>query len=50
MGVAEGEQEHDEDFAAKLEALQEELEVLNAEAHELENDISKNVVSLLGEL
>lgn len=50
VGVAEGEQEHDEDFAAKLEALQEELEVLNAEAHELENDISKNVVSLLGEL
>ena len=48
VGVAEGEQEHDEDFAAKLEALQEELEVLNAEAHELEDEISANVVNILG--
>lgn len=50
VGVAEGEQESDEDFSAKLTALQEELEVLNAEAHELESDISKNIVSLLGGL
>jgi type I restriction enzyme M protein len=47
VGVAEGEQEHDEDFAAKLETLQEELEVLNAEAHELETSISENVVKVL---
>ncbi|RJF34363.1 type I restriction-modification system subunit M [Pseudoalteromonas gelatinilytica] len=50
VGVADGEQEHDEDFAAKLEALQEELEVLNAEAHELECSISENVVRVLGAL
>jgi len=50
VGVAEGEQEHDEDFAAKLETLQEELEVLNAEAHELETSISSNVSTVLGSL
>ncbi|TMO26922.1 class I SAM-dependent DNA methyltransferase [Pseudoalteromonas sp. S4741] len=48
VGVAEGEREHDEDFAAKLEAFQEELEILNAEAHELEASISENVVKVLG--
>ena len=48
VGVAEGEQEHDEDFSAKLEALQEELEVLNAEAHELESSISENVLKVIG--
>lgn len=48
VGVAEGEQEHDEDFAAKLESLQEELEVLNAEAHELESNIATNVTKVLG--
>lgn len=47
VGVAEGEQESDEDFAAKFEALQEELEVLNAEAHELEKSISTNVYRVL---
>tara|TARA_R110001606_G_scaffold24422_3_gene80776 strand:- start:6456 stop:8093 length:1638 start_codon:yes stop_codon:yes gene_type:complete len=47
VGVAEGEHEQDEDFAARLESLQEELEVLNAEAHELESEISLNVVKLL---
>ena len=47
MGVAEGEHEHDEDFAVKLETLQEELEVLNAEAHELEMTISSNVMNIL---
>ncbi|ANQ20201.1 hypothetical protein BA893_00345 [Vibrio natriegens] len=50
VGVAEGEQEHDEDFAAKLGALQEELEILNTESHELENSISENVVRVLGAL
>ena len=47
MGVAEGEQESDEDFVVRLTVLQEELEVLNAEAHELEASISENVVGLL---
>ena len=50
VGVAEGEQESDEDFTVKLTALQEELEVLNAKAHELEVSISENVVSILGGL
>jgi type I restriction enzyme M protein len=50
VGVAEGEQESDEDFAAKLEALQEELEVLNAEAHVLENAISVNIPKVLGNI
>ena len=48
VGVAQGEEEHDEDFAARLEALQEELEVLNSEAHELEQAISENVIKILG--
>jgi type I restriction enzyme M protein len=37
----------DFDFAVRLEELSEELEVLNAEAHELEGVISANVVQLL---
>ena len=48
VGVAVGEDEHDEDFAIKLESLQEELEVLNSEAYELEQTISENVVKILG--
>ncbi|EME0810508.1 SAM-dependent DNA methyltransferase [Vibrio vulnificus] len=47
VGVAEGEQEHDEVFATKLEALQEELVILNAEAHELEINIATNVAKVL---
>lgn len=47
VGVTEGEHEHDEDFSVKLEALQEELEVLNTEAHEFEDLIAKNVVKVL---
>ena len=47
VGVAEGDHEHDEDFAAKLEALQEELEVLNTEAHNLENEIAINTAKVL---
>ncbi|MBB1365966.1 SAM-dependent DNA methyltransferase [Pseudoalteromonas sp. SR44-5] len=50
VGVAEGEQESDEDFTVSLTALQEELEVLNAEAHELESLIGENVVNILGRL
>ena len=50
VGVAEGEQQHDEDFAIKLTALQEEIEVLNAEAHELENDIAINITKVIGSI
>jgi len=48
VGVAEGEEEDDEDFRIKLEELQEELELLNDEAHELEKTIAVNVVGILG--
>src|SRR5699024_8359283 len=47
VGVAQGEALSDEDFAETLLALQEELEVLNAEAHELEKVIAENVVKVL---
>ena len=47
VGVAQGETLSDEDFAETLLALQEELEVLNAEAHELERVIAENVVKVL---
>jgi len=47
VGVAQGEELHDEDFAVKLEGLQEELEVLNSEAHELEQAIAENVAKIL---
>lgn len=47
VGVAKGEQQSDEDFAASLLVLQEELEVLNAEAHELERVIVGNVAKVL---
>lgn len=47
VGVAEGDQEHDEDFADRLEALQEELELLNSEAHELENDVAIKIAQVL---
>jgi len=44
--VAEGEEE-DFDFYERLEELNEELEVLNAEAHQLEDRIADNVSKLL---
>jgi len=47
VGVAEREEDADFDFAEQLEALHEELEVLNAEAHELEERIAENVMTLL---
>jgi type I restriction enzyme M protein len=50
VGVTEGEQESGEDFSIKLESLQEELEVLNNEAHELEVHISRNVTKLLSNI
>ena len=46
VGVAERAVE-DFDFKEKLEALNEELEVLNAEARELEERVSENVAMLL---
>jgi type I restriction enzyme M protein len=46
VGVADREEE-DFDFAERLEELNEELEVLNAEARELEERISANVAALL---
>lgn len=47
VGVAHGEKEHDEDFATRLTVLQEELVVLNSEAHELERSISDNISLIL---
>jgi type I restriction enzyme M protein len=47
VGVAKGEDLSDEDFKEQLEALNEGLEVLNAEARELEMRIAENVVELL---
>jgi type I restriction enzyme M protein len=46
VGVAEREAD-DFDFAEKLEELNEQLEVLNAEARELEDRIGENVAKLL---
>jgi type I restriction enzyme M protein len=46
VGVAEKRQD-DFDFAEKLEELNEELEVLNSEARELEERIAANVAKLL---
>ena len=48
VGVTEGIEEDDEDFKIRLEEFQEELEVLNVEAHELEAIISKNTIEVLG--
>jgi type I restriction enzyme M protein len=50
VGVTEGNKESDEDFVAKLTAFQEELEILNSEAHELEMSISINVIEVLGKI
>ncbi len=47
VGVAPGEAVSDEDFKAQLVALNEELEVLNAQARELEGTIAANVVGIL---
>lgn len=48
VGVAAGEEVSDEDFKEQLEALNEELEVLNAQARELEQSIAANVAGILG--
>ncbi len=47
VGVAAGEEVSDEDFKEKLETLNEELEVLNVQARELEQTIASNVVEIL---
>jgi len=47
VGVAKGEELSDEDFKERLEALNEELEVLNAEARELEERTAGNVTEIL---
>ena len=47
VGVAPGEEVSDEDFKEQLEALNEELEVLNAQARELEQIIAANVAEIL---
>ncbi|MBI5847043.1 MAG: SAM-dependent DNA methyltransferase [Nitrospirae bacterium] len=47
VGVAPGEEVSDEDFKEKLETLNEELEVLNAQARELEETIARNVAEIL---
>jgi type I restriction enzyme M protein len=47
VGVAPGETLSDEDFKEKLEALNEELERLNAQARELEATIARNVSEIL---
>jgi type I restriction enzyme M protein len=47
VGVVPGEAVSDEDFKARLEALNEDLVVLNAEARELEKTIELNIVELL---
>jgi type I restriction enzyme M protein len=47
VGVAPGEDVSDEDFKEQLEALNEELESLNAQARELEQTIAANVAGIL---
>ena len=47
VGVAPGREVSDQDFNAQLEALDEELEVLNAQAHDLEQTIAANVAQIL---
>ena len=48
VGVAPGEHVSDEDFNEQLVALNEELEVLNSQARELEHAIAANVAEILG--
>ncbi|MET7242999.1 class I SAM-dependent DNA methyltransferase [Methylobacterium sp. EM32] len=47
VGVAPGQKQEDDEFRVKLEALQEELEELNAEAAQLQALIAQNVVELI---
>ena len=47
VGVAPGEDVSDEDFKAQLQSLNEELEILNAQARTLEQTIAANVAGIL---
>lgn len=47
VGVAPGEEVSDEDFKEQLETLNEELEMLNAQARDLEGTIARNVAEIL---
>jgi type I restriction enzyme M protein len=47
VGVAPGEAVSDEDFKEQLEVMNEELEALNAQAHDLEQTIARNVAEIL---
>lgn len=47
VGVEPGEEVSDEDFKEQLEALNEELENLNAQARDLEQTIARNVAEIL---
>jgi type I restriction enzyme M protein len=48
VGVAPGEDLSDVDFKEQLEIMNEELETLNAQAHQLEQTIARNVSEILG--
>jgi type I restriction enzyme M protein len=48
VGVAPGEAVSDEDFKLRLETLNEELEVLNAQAGKLEHEIAQNIAEIIG--
>ena len=48
VGVALGEEVSDEDFMEQFEALNEELELLAAEARKIERAISRNAAQILG--
>jgi type I restriction enzyme M protein len=47
VGIAPGEAVSDEDFKEQLETMNEELEALNARAHNLERTIARNVAEIL---
>jgi type I restriction enzyme M protein len=47
VGVAPGEEVSDEDFKEQLESLNEELEILNSQARDLEQIIARNVAEIL---
>jgi type I restriction enzyme M protein len=47
VGVAPGEVVSDEDFKTQFEALNEELETLTSQAHDLEQTIARNVAEIL---
>jgi type I restriction enzyme M protein len=48
VGVAPGEEVSDEEFKSQLQALNEELEALNAQARDLERTIAAKIAGILG--